>query len=181
MVGRFNFLTTIFCGKGPLTLENLVLFVWTLIITTFLLILRLPVLGCGLTILLIDRNLNTCYFDASGGGNALLYQHLFWFFGHPEVYVLILPAFGIISHATVRLSGKDEVDRYLGIVYSIVSIGLIGSVVWAHHMYVTGIDADRRAYFTAATIVIAIPTGIKVYTWLLTISESNLKVHPVLR
>lgn len=164
LVARFNFITTIFVGKGSLTLENLVLFVWTLIVTTFLLILRLPVLACGLTMLLFDRNLNTRFFSAEGGGNALLYQHLFWFFGHPEVYILILPAFGIISHATVMLSGKDVVDNYLGMVYRVVRIGLIGCVVWAHHIYVTGIDADSRAYFTAATIVIAIPTGIKVYT-----------------
>jgi len=130
---------------------------------------------------LFDRNVNRRFFDAGGGGNALLYQHLFWFFGHPEVYILILPAFGIVSHATVIVSGKDDVDRYLGIVYRVLRIGLIGCVVWAHHIYVTGIDADSRAYFTAATIVIAIPTGIKVYTWLLTTSETDLKPNPVLR
>jgi cytochrome c oxidase subunit 1 len=130
---------------------------------------------------LFDRNVNRRFFDAGGGGNALLYQHLFWFFGHPEVYILILPAFGIVSHATVIVSGKDDVDRYLGIVYSVLRIGLIGCVVWAHHIYVTGIDADSRAYFTAATIVIAIPTGIKVYTWLLTVSETDLEPNPVLR
>lgn len=180
LVGSFNFMTTILKGKGSLTLESLVLFVWTLIITTFLLIISLPVLACGITMLLFDRNLNRCFFEASGGGNALLYQHLFWFFGHPEVYILILPAFGIVRHARVILSGKREVERYLGIVYSIIRIGLIGCVVWAHHMYVTGIDADSRAYFTAATIVIAIPTGIKIFTWLLTLSESDLKSNPVL-
>lgn len=130
---------------------------------------------------MFDRNVNRRFFDAGGGGNALLYQHLFWFFGHPEVYILILPAFGIVSHATVIVSGKDDVDRYLGIVYRVLRIGLIGCVVWAHHIYVTGIDADSRAYFTAATIVIAIPTGIKVYTWLLTTSETDLKPNPVLR
>jgi cytochrome c oxidase subunit 1 len=131
-----------------------------LVVTTFLLILSLPVLASGLTILLFDRCLNTCYFEARGGGNALLYQHLFWFFGHPEVYILVLPAFGIVRHTTVSLSGKVGVESYLGIVYSVLRIGLIGCVVWSHHIYVTGIDADSRAYFTAATIVIAIPTGI---------------------
>jgi heme/copper-type cytochrome/quinol oxidase subunit 1 len=181
LVASFNFMTTILKAKGPITIEGLLLFCWTLVVTSFLLVLRLPVLGCGLTMLLFDRNINRRFFDVRGGGNALLYQHLFWFFGHPEVYILILPAFGIVRHATVIVSGKDDVDRYLGIVYRVLSIGLIGCVVWAHHIYVTGIDADSRAYFTAATMVIAIPTGIKVYTWLLTTSETDLKPNPVLR
>lgn len=180
LVGSFNFISTILMGKGSLSLENLLLFLWTLIITTFLLILRLPVLACGITILLFDRNINTTFFEARGGGNSLLYQHLFWFFGHPEVYILVLPAFGLISHATISISGKDEVESFLGMVYRIISIGLIGCVVWAHHIYISGIDADSRAYFTAATIVIAIPTGIKVFTWLLTLSDSDLIISPVL-
>lgn len=130
--------------------------------------------------LLFDRIINTCFFDAASGGNVLIYQHLFWFFGHPEVYVLVLPAFGIIRHATITLTGKSEVERYYGMVYSIIRIGLIGTVVWAHHIYMTGIDADSRAYFTAATIVIAIPTGIKVFTWLLTLCDTSSKPNPVL-
>lgn len=129
LVGSFNFLTTVYCSKGGLTIENLVLFIWTLNVTVFLLILSLPVLAASITIILFDRNLNTSFFETSGGGNALLYQHLFWFFGHPEVYILVLPAFGLVSHATVLLSGKVEVERYLGIVYSILRIGAIGCVV----------------------------------------------------
>jgi len=180
MVARINFMSTCLKGKGRLRLESLVLIIWTIIITTFLLIISLPVLACGITILLFDRTLNTAFFEASGGGNVLIFQHLFWFFGHPEVYILILPAFGIIRHATLALTGKDEVESHLGMIYSIIRIGLVGCVVWAHHMYLTGIDSDSRAYFTASTIVIAIPTGIKVFTWLLTITETHIKWNPVL-
>ena len=180
IVARFNFMSTALKGKGNLALESLVLLIWTLVVTTFLLVIRLPVLACGITILLFDRILNTCFFDSRGGGNTLIFQHLFWFFGHPEVYILVLPAFGIIRHATMALTGKLEVESYIGIVYRIIRIGLIGTVVWAHHMYMTAIDADSRAYFTAATIVIAIPTGIKVFTWLLTIRDTQIKWNPVL-
>nr|YP_010388109.1 cytochrome c oxidase subunit I [Aclerda takahashii]UPO69093.1 cytochrome c oxidase subunit 1 [Aclerda takahashii] len=181
ILSSMNFLISmISMNPNKLFLNNLSLYCWSVIITSILLILSIPVLASGITMIILDHNFNTMFFNPMGNGNPILFQHLFWFFGHPEVYILILPGFGLMSQIMNQETGKLEIFSKLNMIYAMMSIGILGFIVWAHHMFTVGLDIDTQMYFMSATMIIAVPTSIKIFSWILTLNGNKTNLTPML-